>query len=132
MADVAVGRNCPGCGTLTAVPGSFHDKELTTTCAVCGTSICIANPHYVKPAIYPPLMAHLQTLSEDEQRMLHESLADSPAPTTTRVLREPTANDELFDEHDAYLGAVPQALSPEKPHAPTEREAADLGRPEGD
>ena len=42
MADLAVGRNCPSCGTFTACAGSFNDPELVGKCACCGANVIAA------------------------------------------------------------------------------------------
>lgn len=36
MADIAIGRPCPRCGTLTAISGAFSEPMLHGTCASCG------------------------------------------------------------------------------------------------
>ncbi len=42
MADIAIGRPCPRCGTLTAVSGAFSDPILHGVCASCGTTVSAA------------------------------------------------------------------------------------------
>ena len=42
MADLAVGRNCPSCGTFTACAGSFGDPQLVGKCACCGANVIAA------------------------------------------------------------------------------------------
>jgi hypothetical protein len=42
MADLAVGRSCPSCGTFTACAGSFNDPQLVGKCACCGANVIAA------------------------------------------------------------------------------------------
>lgn len=42
MADIAIGRPCPRCGTLTAISGTFTDSMLHGTCASCGGMVSAA------------------------------------------------------------------------------------------
>lgn len=39
MADIAIGRLCPRCGTLTAISGTFSDPTLHGVCASCGYTV---------------------------------------------------------------------------------------------
>jgi hypothetical protein len=48
MAEVAIGKPCPSCGTFTAYSGSRSDEHLTAQCACCQRGISIPNPEYVE------------------------------------------------------------------------------------
>lgn len=43
MADLAIGKNCPFDGTLTACAGVKSDSVLVGTCACCGRSVKVRN-----------------------------------------------------------------------------------------
>lgn len=54
MADIALARQCPACGTLVTVAGSFKDELLVATCPHCtltgrNTVIEVVNPRYQAP-----------------------------------------------------------------------------------
>jgi hypothetical protein len=49
MAEIAIGTNCGGCGTLVAVSGKRSDQELYGQCPVCKTSVARSNPEYTEP-----------------------------------------------------------------------------------
>ena len=45
MADVAQGKACPNCGTLTACTGDFDSETLNGPCPCCGASVSM--PHII-------------------------------------------------------------------------------------
>lgn len=49
MAQVALAKPCPKCGSLLTYAGQKTDPELTAQCFVCGTHYTNANPEYVVP-----------------------------------------------------------------------------------
>lgn len=51
MADIALGRQCPACGSLVTLSGKFSDKELVAPCPHCAltgrdTQLSFDNPRY--------------------------------------------------------------------------------------
>lgn len=70
MADVAIGKPCPHCGTFSAYSGTRNDEELTAQCACCGKCITIPNPEYRGPH---PLTASVLALDAEVKRLTAEN-----------------------------------------------------------
>lgn len=49
MAELARGKNCPACGTITACSGKLTDYELYGQCGCCGRSVVVINPDAPEP-----------------------------------------------------------------------------------
>jgi len=89
MADLAIGRNCPSDGTLTACAGSYGDAQLVGVCAVCKQSIYAANPYYVAPPVVaapedvtpvtPPVPDSFDTLPTEPPVADPAPVAEEPA-----------------------------------------------------
>jgi hypothetical protein len=58
VADIALARACPQCGTLVTCSGAFTDEILTGSCTRCGMEgrpcgVEIKNPRYAPPGEKP-------------------------------------------------------------------------------
>jgi hypothetical protein len=89
MADQAIGRTCPNCGTLTACSGAWTDQFLTGTCVVDGTVISVANPYYVAP---PPVMTEAQDEAADVTSAATLPMADQQELVTAVTADEVAEN----------------------------------------
>jgi DNA-directed RNA polymerase subunit M/transcription elongation factor TFIIS len=76
VADVAIGKPCPKCGTLTTFAGARHDTHFSATCPCCGYAYVIDNPNYDATAANVALKATLQAkATEDENVKLRAQVA---------------------------------------------------------
>ena len=51
MAQFAIGKSCPTCGSLLTYAGNQNDPDLAANCFVCGQTYTQKNADYVGPMV---------------------------------------------------------------------------------
>ena len=127
MADIALGRSCPQCGSLVTCAGSFTDEVLRAECQLCTMQhrpiiIKIANPRYINPikAENQALKAALEPFElQNENRSLRDRLKrfkpdaepgaepTTPPPDLSEGKHSPELVGKYFDNTGEVSNAAP-------------------------
>jgi hypothetical protein len=113
VADIALDRACPQCGTLVTCPGSFTDEVLVGSCSRCAlagiaSTVEIKNPRFVHPIVAENEALHraldLHEKSEENQR-LRKDLEQKDAKAAENLDTSPQNLPPSIDmgKHDPEL-----------------------------
>lgn len=70
MAQTALARNCPNCGTLVTCAGKYSDEELTGHCPCCKAYVTMGNANFV-----PSIDAERDALRAQNEALRQENAA---------------------------------------------------------